>query len=272
MFPGVSGFHWSPVHIIFLSAFGVVLSVLLMTLATAFFRTLRDISGGRSAAIGWHCDFEELPRQERLCRHAFAGAAPGRVCDRGFDCRECQAHPKFASIETRRPTTLPVGLDYPETRFYHRGHTWVEPQADGTALVGLDDLGMRVFGEPDQMELPAVGTRLSVNGAAWRMTRNGASVCVRSPLEGEVIARGAPGGQWQLKVKPEAIERAFRHLLRGAEAQAWVNAETDRLMILLSGTPTGAALADGGALVSDLQKALPDAPWDEVSAAMFLNC
>ncbi|MBK7931284.1 MAG: hypothetical protein IPJ98_28550 [Bryobacterales bacterium] len=272
MFPGVNGFHWSPAHIIFLSAFGLVLSVLLVTLAVAFFRTLRDERGGRSGAIAWHCDFEDLPRQERLCRHAFEGAAPGRLCDRGFDCRDCETHPKFATIETRRPVTLPAGLDYPETRLYHRGHTWVEPQPDGTALIGLDDLGARVFGAPERVELPAPGTKLTVNGAAWRMMRNGASVSVRSPLEGEVVAQGAPGGQWQLKVKPEAGDRAFRHLLSGADAHAWVNAETDRLMILLSSTPTGAALADGGALVTDLHQALPDAPWDEVSAAMFLNC
>ena len=111
MFPGVNGFHWNPVHIIFLSAFGLVLSVLLVTLVTAFFRTLRDMRGGRSAAIAWHCDFEDLPRQERLCRHAFEGAAPSRVCDRGFDCRECDTHPKFARVATRRLVTLRAGLD-----------------------------------------------------------------------------------------------------------------------------------------------------------------
>lgn len=272
MFPGVNGFHWSPLHIIFLSAFGLVLTVLLVTLALALFRTLRDMRKGRAAAIAWHCDFEDLPRSERLCRHAFEGAAPGRFCDRGFDCRECETHPKITAIEQRRPVTLPAGLDYPDTRLYHRGHTWVEPQPDGAALIGLDDLGSRVFGKPDHIELPAPGTHLSMNGPAWRMVRNGNAVYVRSPLEGEVVAQGAPGGQWQLKVKPEPGDRAYRHLLQGEEAHAWVNAETDRLMILLSNTPAGAALADGGALMPDLQQAMPKAPWDEVSAAMFLNC
>lgn len=272
MFPGVNGFHWSPIHIIFLSAFGVVLTILTVTLAMALYRTLRDFQKGRDASIAWLSDFEDLPRSERLCRHAFEGAAPGRVCNRGFDCRECETHPKLEVIAARQPVTVAAGLDYPESRLYHRGHTWVEPQPDGTALIGLDDLGARVFGVPDRMELPAVGTRLAVNGQAWRMARGTNVVSVRSPMDGEVIAHGAPGDAWLLRVKPVEDPAAFRHLLSGQEAAAWVRAETDRLLLLLSATPAGAALADGGALMPDLQRAMPAAPWDEVAAAMFLNC
>jgi len=271
MFPGVDGFHWSPVHIVFLTAFGAVLTVLLITLAMAALRTWRDFRNGCAASIVWHSDFEDLPRSERLCRHAFEGSAPGRVCDRGFDCRACETHPKLTAIETRHPAPLTAGLHYPEGRLYHRGHTWVEPQPDGTAFIGLDDLGARVFGAPERVELPAAGSLLAVNGPAWRMARNGSEVIVRSPVDGEVLAHGAPGCDWLLLVKPAVSSAPFRHLLSGAEAGAWARAETDRLLLLLSASPAGAALADGGALMPDLRQAMPDAPWDEVAPAMFLN-
>jgi len=272
MFPGVNGFHWSPTHIIFLSAFGLVVAVLLATLLLAVFRTVRDLRDGSATAIGWRCDFEDLPQSERLCRHAFEGSAPGRLCGRGFDCRDCTEHARISATGPRRPVSLPNGLDYPDTRLYHRGHTWVEALPDGTALVGLDDLGSRIIGKPGHIDLPAVGASLSVNGPAWRMTRNGNTVWVRSPLDGEVVAHGVPGGEWTLKIKVPPGDHDFRHLLRGDEARAWVNAEADRLMILLSRTPVGATLADGGALMPDLQQAMPEAPWDQVTAAMFLNC
>lgn len=271
MFPGVDGFHWSPIHIIFLSAFGMVIAVLAATLGLALVRTVRDLRAGREVAIAWHSDFEDLPRGERLCRHAFAGAAPGRVCERGFDCRECETHPRIAAMEARPPVTIAAGLDYPDSRLYHRGHTWVEPQADGTALVGLDDLGARVVGAAARVELPEAGTRLRVNGPAWQVTSMGCTVWVRSPLDGEVVEQGAPGGRWRLRVQPDHGVKGDAHLLRGDEARAWANAEMDRLMVLLSNTPAGAVLADGGVLVPDPRKTLPDAAWDEVSAAIFLN-
>ena len=56
------------------------------------------------------------------------------------------------------------GLSIPLDRYYHRGHTWVRPEADGTVTFGLDALGQRLVGTPERLELPAVGAGLTVNG------------------------------------------------------------------------------------------------------------
>jgi hypothetical protein len=45
----------------------------------------------------------------------------------------------------------------------------------------------------------------------------------------------------------------------------------DRLQVMLSPEATGATLADGGNLLSDLPAAMPEAPWESVSSAMFLE-
>jgi hypothetical protein len=265
MFPGVDGFHWSATHIIFLSAFGMVLTTLLVTLTIAAFRTVRSIRGGQATAIAWHADFEDLPLNERRCRHAFDGSAPDRICNRGFDCRECETHPKLVAM---RSESMDDDLS---ARLYHRGHTWVLPQTDGTALIGLDELGSRVIGMPDMVTLPASGTKLTLNGPAWEMTRQDHRIVVRSPLDCEVIENGDPECEWLLRVKVAPHPAPYRHLLSGLEADRWIGSETDRLLNMTTGGSVGTVLADGGALVSDLRGALPEAPWDEISSAIFLN-
>jgi len=42
MFPGIDGFHWTAGHIIFLGLFFAVVVTLLMTIASALWRTSRD--------------------------------------------------------------------------------------------------------------------------------------------------------------------------------------------------------------------------------------
>ena len=141
MFPGVNGFHWSPIHIVFLTIFGLVLTTVGVTLILALYRTIRDMRLGKADGIRWHQDFEDLPANERSCRHALMGSAPGRICPRALDCRGCPDHAGFAALESQQPAEVACALDYPAQRYYHRGHTWVEPLADGTLAIGLDDLG-----------------------------------------------------------------------------------------------------------------------------------
>ena len=94
---------------------------------------------------------------------------------------------------------------------------------------------------------------------------------LRAPIDGEVVATGGPGQDWFLKVRPVEPKPNLTHLLRGAEVSAWLRAELERLQIMVSPGTTGPTLADGGTLEHDLPKAMPKAPWDLVSDAMFLE-
>ena len=260
MLPIVYEFQWTAGHLIFLGAFFSVVFIIASTLGMALWRAERN-RGHKVGAIRWKSEFSDLAERDRACRHSFDGRLPGRVCGNGFDCRGCGKH---AEVTRQDAPETPAG------RLFHRGHTWVEPQPDGTVLVGLDDLAARFTGTPDAVELPPPGSRLEVNGAAWRMGRNGASARVLSPVEGVVEETGGPERGWYLRVRPDKPD--FRHLLRGAAAKAWLARERDRVGALVA-TPAlaGATMADGGELVDDVPAAAPDADWDGVWGRLFLQ-
>ncbi|HWQ52693.1 MAG TPA: hypothetical protein VN442_03350 [Bryobacteraceae bacterium] len=260
MLPNVYGFQWSAGHLIFLGAFFVVGTIIAITLAMALVRSLRD-KGHKVETIRWKSEFGDLPERDRACRHQFDGRLPGRVCGNGFDCRLCAKHAEIA------PGTAAAE---PKERYHHRGHTWAQPQPDGTVLVGLDDLATSLTGTPERLDLPAPGTRVQVNGTAWRMERNGASARVLSPVDGKVVETGDSGRGWYLKIRPDNVD--FRHLLRGREARAWLQREMDRMGALLPAPAVvGPTMADGGELVEDAAKAMPEADWDAVWGGLFLQ-
>ncbi|HNY39652.1 MAG TPA: hypothetical protein PKJ41_04625 [Bryobacteraceae bacterium] len=272
MFPFVDGFHWSFGHILFLSVFGGVLALIGITLMVSLRRSARAALSGQSEAIRWKSDFHDLAANELSCRHELAGRVEHRHCHNEFDCRKCETHPKLANAAaTSEFDVSTYGLSYPSDRLYHRGQTWVKREDDGTLTVGLTDLGQRLMGRPDSVELPAAGELLHANGQGWTMMRNGARVRLLSPVDGEVLEAGGPDQDFYLRIKPAGAQANLTHLLRGAEVSGWVRSQLERLQILT--TPEGAkpSLADGGVLMEDLPKAQPDADWDKVYGEMFLE-
>lgn len=274
MFPGVNGFHWTAGHLIFLGVFYSVLVVIGATLVLASLRALKNHRARRMEKIRWESDFHDLTASERACRHVFTGEFKNRVCERALDCRECGTHAKLIA-KTGQPgpveaEEMVLGMPLRMDRLYHRGHTWVQREQDGTVTVGLDELGSRLIGTPDRIEFPPVGTQLALNGTGWSITRGGASVRILSPVEGEVVATGGTPDGWYLKIRPAHQE--FTHLLRGNEVRLWLMREMERLQLTL-GRERGLApaLADGGVPVDDMPQAHPQADWDSVWGTMFLE-
>lgn len=266
MFPGVDGFAWDTGHIIFLGAFFAVLGVLAITLARVYARSIKDCDPEKEQRIRWHEDFHDLPSRMRQCRHELTGEVRERSCANEFDCRVCSEHPKFfRSIVVMGEQDIQdsvAGMVIPLDRLYHRGHTWVRQEADGALSVGLDEFGKRLTGGPERIEMPDPGTKVVVNGAAFRV--NG--VRVLSPVEG-VVVESAP---FWMRVRPAPGFRTD-HLLRGREVIAWMEKEIERLQLTLDGGAAGAMLADGGVLATNLEREKPDADWDSVRGLMFLE-
>ena len=276
MLPWNYGFHWNLGHIIFLGAFYLVLMTVMATLLAAARRSRRAILDHRVEQIGWHADFHELPPRDRVCRHVLTGEFKSRECPHAFDCRECETHAKLIERHPLKAAEQPeeelFGMTFPLDRYYHRGHTWVHPEADGTVTIGLDDLGARLLGKPETIDLPQAGARLEANGTAFRARKGDADVRVLSPVDGEVVATGGPDAAWYLKVRPAAAgEAAFRHLLRGAEIRPWLLREMERLQKAISPTQGAYTMADGGVLVADIAGSCPQADWDAVCGEMFLE-
>lgn len=262
-------------RIIFLSAFYTVLAIIGTTFVCALVRARRDLRRKQVEAIRWQVDFHDLPVADRACRHALNGEMPGRVCPNAFDCRGCTTHAKWIGGEAAPAEATAdreeeiFGMPYPLGRYYHRGHTWVEPQPDGTVRIGLDEIGRRLIGQPEGVELPPPGTQLKANGTAFRLEKRGAAVRVLSPVDGEVVETGDPRRGWYLRVRPATSN--FTHLLRGAELRPWVMREMERLQLALTAEGITPALADGGVPVEDIPAACPAADWDSVAGEMFLE-
>jgi hypothetical protein len=273
MFPGIDGFHWTFGHIVFLSMFFAVVLTIVTTVLSAAWRTARDFRIHRAVDFCWKSDFAELPGSERICRHELAGRVMSRTCDNAFDCRHCAKYSQFAVL----PATGNVhsfGLDYSEDRYYHRGHTWVQPAGDGIVTVGLDELAGHLVGHPDSIRMPEVGDEIEINQTAWRMRKNGIEIRVRAPIEGAVVGIGGPKEGWYLKIRPRLDlhdPATLRHLLRGPEVHGWLSRELERLQLQLRAPNTPPALADGGTLLPGVMDAVPEADWDTVLADTFLE-
>lgn len=276
MLPWNYGFDWNAGHIIFLGAFYAVLAVVAVTVAVAAIRSWDALRTGQAEAIRWHSDFESLPGGDRTCRHVLTGEFRERQCRHAFSCGECETHARLIERHplprVEEPQEEVCGMTFPLDRFYHRGHTWARLERDGTVLVGLDDLGKRLLGQPDKLLLPKPGRRVHANGAAFQVRRRNAKVRVLSPVDGKVVETGSAERGWYLRVKPESKNvKAFQHLLRGAEIKPWILREMERLQLALTAEGAAPALADGGVPVADIAAAYPAADWDAVCGEMFLQ-
>lgn len=255
MLPNVYGWSWEPGHVIFVSVFFFVALTVAVTVLIASWRSRRTLAAGAADTVRWQEEFHDLPERSRACRHELTGEFPHRTCDRAFDCRGCSTHAK-----------LHPAVDDAE-RMFHRGHTWVERNPDGTFTVGLDSLAQSLVGPEAKVQMPAVGSVLHAHAPAIHVQRGEHDVRIVAPLDGEVIE--VIGDVFRLR--PLEPNPRLTHLLRGPEVDAWFTRELTRIQTMLSPDPTAPALADGGTPVPDMPAAMPKADWSGVWGRVFLE-
>jgi glycine cleavage system H lipoate-binding protein len=271
MLPWVYGFEWNAGYLIFLGVFFCVAAIVAGTLVTALWRAWRGMKRGEAPKLQWAEAFHQLPAQDRGCRHAYTGELEGRVCPREFECASCATHAQLvenAPCLVTEGTEEVGGLTFPLDRLYHRGHTWVLPQEDGTVVVGLDEMGRRVIGEKTAVERITGAGRVFANLPAVRIRKGATEARILAPVSGELLATGTPGEEWLMRIRPDD-SAPFAHLLRGREVRPWLSREFEKLQIAMG---TGAAsLADGGVLVEDLSQVCSPNEWERACADLFLE-
>jgi glycine cleavage system H protein len=75
----------------------------------------------------------------------------------------------------------------PENLLYTRDHEWIQPNEDGTALIGVTDYAQQSLGDVTFVELPAVGSILE-QGAAFGVVESvKAASDLYMPVAGEIL-------------------------------------------------------------------------------------
>ncbi|HKI83162.1 MAG TPA: hypothetical protein VKA63_02400, partial [Candidatus Krumholzibacteria bacterium] len=243
-------------------------------LLIAALRARRDRLQGAESEIRWRGDFQSLPAERRQCRHALNGECVARVCENAFECERCEFHrslaTEFAPLDGPSMASA-YGIELPVNRYFHRGHTWLEEQEDGSVLLGMDGFAQRLLAKTDALELPAHGEHLRANDELGRVRCGGHWIRILSPVNGEVIESFGEGPQWRLRVGPDQKPAAAASLLRGSEARAWMQREVESLQSRVALGGPLAALADGGEIVNDLPAVAPDFDWESIWEDYFLE-
>lgn len=198
-------------------------------------------------------------------------------------------------VLARRPavaaTPLPSGpraltpagwFGLPLERFYHLGHAWARPTADGLVEIGVDDFAQKLVGRADAITLPQAGARLVQGRPLSRLNIGARGVDLRSPVDGEVVARNEAlgarpqlvnddpyGDGWLVRVRPSCWNVDAEDLLQGDEARRWMAASEDALQRRMS-PGFGLLLQDGGVPVAGIARVLAGEDWDQL-AREFLH-
>ena len=86
--------------------------------------------------------------------------------------------------------------EIPSDLKYTKSHEWVRDENDGTVTVGITDHAQELLGDLVFVELPEVGSEMSVEDAACVVESVKAASDVYMPVSGEVLA--VVGGRFQM--------------------------------------------------------------------------
>ena len=166
---------------------------------------------------------------------------------------------------------------------YHQGHSWVMPEGKNTVFVGMDDFAQKLLGLPANIELPKVGSHIKQGERGWKLTFNGKSINMLSPVNGKVVAvnnelinnlqlleQDPYQKGWLLKVIPSRLAVDKKNLISGALAKAWIEDSVDRLSTRMTSS-YGVVLQDGGVPVSGFAKEIAPDNWDELAREFLLS-
>jgi glycine cleavage system H lipoate-binding protein len=174
------------------------------------------------------------------------------------------------------------GYILPESLYYHQGHSWVAPQGEETALVGMDEFACKLIGRPTSIVVPKVGETFRQGEKGWMVKQGNKAANMVFPLDGKVVAvneaalrhpelmTSEPYGRgWLFMVKTRSLRWNVRNLLRGAVARRWMEESAAELRALFDGK-IGYVFQDGGLPEEGVADRLGAAQWRELARRVFL--
>jgi glycine cleavage system H lipoate-binding protein len=189
--------------------------------------------------------------------------------------------------QQRTPLELPApvvgGFKVPEHLRYHPGHTWALSESPTLVRVGMDDFATKIIGRVERIALPQRGQWIRQGQKIWTVFRDGKSVDMLSPIEGQVTdinenatqdpeqARKDPYSEgWLVSVHSPDAKTNLRNLLTGTLARLWTEQCAAKLRAMMP-APLGALAQDGGTAIDDVASQLPDQDWADLGKEFFLS-
>ncbi len=171
----------------------------------------------------------------------------------------------------------------PSGYHFHRGHTWARPDEDGLLRVGMDDFARLLLGQPQALNLPAVGDRLEQGEKGWSVRVGDHNVSLLSPAQGEVaeineaavanpdLMQQDPYGRgWLMKIRTPNPATGLKNLLPAKLARRWMD-QTSQQLGTMMGADVGEVLQDGGVVVSGIARELGGDDWPRLAAELLLT-
>jgi glycine cleavage system H protein len=176
-----------------------------------------------------------------------------------------------------------AGFHTPSHISYHPGHGWMARERKTVVRVGADEFAAALAGKLERVELPKRGQWLRQGQKFLTLFRNGESVEMVSPVEGEVIDVNAEvaenpsllrqdpyGAGWLVSVNVPDEESVTRNLIPKSLVAEWMRDAVERLYARQPRL-AGAFAADGGRPTDDLLAEIPGANWKQTAQEFFLT-
>jgi len=248
----------------------------------------QDIAQGRlkdgRALAGWQVsrDLPHRASEQKKCRHMLSGRVSVKYCVNDYDCEHCAYYRMIEDAGLAEPLstveqTLVSGFSMARNYYYHEGHAWARVEYGGRVRVGLDDFASRLFGPPDALRLPGLGSTVAQGEPGFGMVRGEHAADCLSPVEGVVVAvnpkaegNGAPSVDtpyddgWLMVIEPVRMRGSLRNLFFEEESLAWMEDEAQRLTSMIAEETGHALAATGGRAVSDIFGQVPELGWDRL--------
>ena len=123
------------------------------------------------------------------------------------------------------------GYNMPDDLYYHKDHTWVRLEDDGTVTVGMTDFYIRLAGDTTYADLPEEDDEIEQGETAGKIQSSKWVGKLVAPLSGEIVEinedleddfmlinKDPYGDGWIMKIQPSNLEEELAGLYHGEEA------------------------------------------------------
>ncbi|MBC8440877.1 MAG: glycine cleavage system protein H [Deltaproteobacteria bacterium] len=242
------------------------------------------LKGKRGNLVFWKEKLIKQPLAKRPCIHHMKGHIDFKACTKTYNCIDCEFdqyfHDQFKVYTVLKPVAFNDirGVSLPVGYYLHSGHTWVKIEDHCNVRIGIDDFASRVLGKITTIKTPLMGKQVFQGKHAIHISRNKHKASFLSPVSGVITqvnskVKKTPGlinhdpytDGWVLSLYCPNLKQELKQLMFMDSNVRFMEREMDRLYAFLE-EETQLAAADGGSLVRDLFKNLP-----EISRDRLLN-